>query len=49
MDPDRSSLRNEPSAKGMAFNSGLQLAPPILFLICKFGVASDPSKLCRSF
>ena len=26
--PGRSSLRNEPSAKGMAFNSGLRLAPP---------------------
>jgi fructosamine-3-kinase len=26
--PGRSSLRNEPSSKGIAFNSGLRLAPP---------------------
>ena len=33
--PGRSSLRNEPSSKGMAFNSGLA-RPPILFLSLRF-------------
>jgi hypothetical protein len=30
--PGRSSLRNEPSSKGVAFDSGLRLAPPFVFL-----------------
>ena len=44
--PGRSSLRNEPSAKGMALIAGW-LAPPFLFLSRKSGSVRSLVMLCR--
>ena len=46
--PGRSSLRNEPSAKGMALTAGCGSPPHHVPEPCVFGVASGPSKALLS-
>ena len=46
--PGRSSLRNEPSSKGMAFIAG-SARPPILFLSRTFRSCQVPLSFCCSF